>query len=199
MTMDSRSDSGSSVSRLSTYAPRSQATTFDDTNSDRDTPRAADTNPTFSTGGVGSSKLHQQTQVKEVCEVLHTEDTAAPLEEASRVGLGHAEPTQRLDIAQAALNATSTSSQAESGAQSDAEVFHPRPDTDARSDTLSDAHPRGTPRLDPPAPQSDPAPQPFSLCEIVDRALQEYMLSHDSADFARTMQVCSPIAVCSPS
>ena len=197
--MDSHSDSGSSVSRLSRCAPRSHATTFDGSNSDQDTPKAADTDTTSLIHRAELLKLSHVPHNSEFSTVQPSEDTAAPVAEASRVGVGHLESAHHIDIAQEAARKATPISQAGHDAQSDAEPegSHPRPDTDARSDTFSDAHPRGTTSLTPAAPQRDPVPQPFSLCEVTDRALQEFMLSHDSTDFTHSMQVRSLFVLCS--
>ena len=182
--MDSCSDSDSSWSGSSASGPRSHAT-----HSNQDTPTTAASSPTLLSGGPQSSDLPQD---RSVGEVLPTEDTALPFTEASRVGLGYAELPQHIDTAQN----TAISAKAAAPSHPRSEVFQPRPDPNATSNSMSDAHPRQPRRLTRYTPHSTttPAQQPVSLSVIIDRGLQECMLSHDSADFACTMQVCGLVA-----
>ena len=168
VTHDSCSESGTAASSFSAYGPRSQATSNTTHNGwDTSTDEGSDSTAMSIEGADSTTHSHSSQR--------HTAKVTVPNQKPAAAARGSRKSKQ----------ASRTSSATHS--YSEEEQFHVRPDTDAEPDALGDVHLRAAPTVDPAQPGL--TEQPLSLSQTVDRALQEYMLSHDFADFAHTMKV----------
>ena len=169
----SGSNSASSRSALSLYAP--SASSSSSSSNTGDTTNSPDSHSSSNTAeGAESPQPAQSSHGHGV------KDTSPP-----RLLAAAHKPRSRSVGRSAHTSQPLPNSDAHTHAQT--RVLQARSNTHAQLDTMSSNHPEDAPISD---SHCTPAEEHASLNDAVDRALQEFMLSHDSADFIQSIQVC---------